>query len=162
MGCEVIVFWKTNIGNNRKYNLWFFMMKQFSWWNIIYLNNCYSIMQSRNVKINKFLLFPKLSLKKHTHRLCQNTKFPQSEIFDTIGKLSELSGSPNLIQKWWTFMSWEPNGRPFCSLKYRTFTCWAKLLKLRPHLDLIISYRKNFFCSKQILSQIGEKRINKN
>ena len=124
------------------------MMEQFLWWNLIYFNNCYSIMQSRNVKINKFLSFPKLSLEKHTHRLCQKTQFPQSEIFDTIGKLSDLSGSPNLIQKWWTFRSWQTNGRPFCSVKHKTCICWAKLLKLCPHLDLIISYRKNFFLFK--------------
>ena len=43
------------------------------------------------------------------------------------------------------YRAWEPNGRPFCSAEYKTFICWAKLVKLCPHLDLKYIYRKNIY-----------------
>ena len=58
-------------------------------------------------------------------------------VFNSVSK-PELS---ELLTAWWlncniSSRAWEPNGRPFCSAEYKTFICWAKLVKLCPHLDL--------------------------
>ena len=39
--------------------------------------------------------------------------------------------------------AWKPNGRHLCFLNKKTFICWAKLVKLWPHLDLKFIKCKN-------------------
>ena len=51
--------------------------------------------------------------------------------------------------------AWEPNGQPFLFSKYKTYICWAKLLKRCPHLDL------KFIKWKRKKIYISEKRVNK-
>ena len=53
-----------------------------------------------------------------------------------VGKRPRLGYTVSVINR-----AWEPNGRPFCSAEYKTFICWAKLVKLCPHLDLTFIYR---------------------
>ena len=63
-------------------------------------------------------------------------------------KVSQAQGR-DADSYWLDGRAWEPNGRAFCSAEYKTFICWAKLVKLCPRLELTFIYRTNIFFQKK-------------
>ena len=122
---------------------WFILRLEITPWSCVSLQLWLVLLENPIVLLNKKHSSVEFWLKRICHikqHLAENPNhlWYVPIYWDTTNSMSNLQSR-----------AWEPNGWPFFS-EYKTIICWAKLVKLCPHLNLEFIYKKNIKknCSK--------------